>query len=453
MPLSADDIMPLRILALVVCLSMLLPAAAQAEAILEHLTIIAPAAPGGGWDQTARAMQHALQAEGIVRTVDVVNIAGAAGTIGLAEFSSNYVGRDDAILVMGLVMLAAVLWNDSRVTLADATSLARLTGEWEVIAVPANSPHRTMGDLIAALKANPSGVSWGGGSAGGTDHVLAGLITGAVGLNPRNVNYIPFSGGGEALTALLGGSVTAGVSGYGELAAHLQSGRLRALAVSSPMRVPALDIPTLREQGIPVDIANWRGIMTAAGLSAEARARLGRTMAEMVRSKTWQQTLKDREWDDMYLAEAPFAQFLEAEDVRVTPIVARLRGAPTAASGGLVEWLFPGIVGLASAVVALVLLRQGTRRTRDTTRRRGPVNSGAVVRVIGGLAVYLVTLYAAGFVIASTLLFTAVAAAFGRPHPIRAAAIGLAFSAAIFIAFTRGLGLELPAGVFARWMR
>jgi len=280
--------MPLRVLALLVCLSMLLPATGQAEALLEHLTIVAPAAPGGGWDQTARAMQQALQAEGIVRTVEVVNIAGAAGTIGLAEFSSNYVGRDDAILVMGLVMLAAVLWNDSRVTLADATPLARLTGEWEVIAVPANSPYRTMGDLIAALKANPQGVSWGGGSAGGTDHVLAGLITGAVGLNPRNVNYIPFSGGGEALTALLGGSVTAGVSGYGELAAHLQSGRLRALAVSAPVRVPALDIPTLREQGIPVDIANWRGAMTAAGLSAEARDRLGRTIAAMVRSKSTQ---------------------------------------------------------------------------------------------------------------------------------------------------------------------
>jgi hypothetical protein len=219
------------------------------------------------------------------------------------------------------------------------------------------------------------------------------------------------------------------------------------------MRVPALDMPTLREQGIPVDIANWRGLMTAAGLSAEARDRLGRTVAAMVRSKTWQQTLKDRQWDDMYLAEAPFAQFLGAEDVRVTPIVARLRGAPTAASGGLVEWLFPGIVGLASIVVALALVRQSHRQRRDTTRLRGPLNSGAVVRVIGGLAAYLVTLYAAGFVIASTLLFTAVAAAFGRPHPIRAAAIGLAFSAAIFIAFTRGLGLELPAGVFVRWMR
>ena len=445
--------MALRVSSLCVCLSMLLPCSARAEPILQHLTIIAPAAPGGGWDQTARAMQRALQAEQIVRIVDVQNIAGAAGTIGLADFSSNYVGRDDTMLVTGLVMLAAILWNDSRVTLASATPLARLTGEWEVLAVPANSPHRTMNDLVAALKGNPQGVSWGGGSAGGTDHLLAGLITGAVGLNPRSVNYIPFSGGGEALTAMLGGSVTVGVTGYGEIVAQMRTGRMRALAISSPDRVPGLDIPTLREQGIAVDLANWRGLMAPPGISADALARLERVVAAMVRSETWRRTLEEREWDDMSLQGLQYARFLEAEETRVTPIVARLHGAPTAASNGVVEWLFPAIVGLASLAIAVALLLQGRRRDVERSPQRTTVNLGPVVRVIGGLAAYLATTYAAGFVVASTLLFTAVAGAFGRPRVVRAAAIGLVFSTVIFVAFTRGLGLELPAGVFARWMR
>ena len=437
---------------LLVCVSLLLPAVGHAEPLLPHLTIIAPAAPGGGWDQTARAMQHALVTEHIVGAVDVENIAGAAGTIGLADFSSNYVGRDDTMLVTGLVMLAAILWNDSRVTLASATPLARLTGEWEVIAVPANSPHRTMNDLVAALRANTLGVSWGGGSAGGTDHLLAGLVTGAAGLNPRNVNYIPFSGGGEAVTAMLGGSVTVGVTGYGELVAHMKSGRMRALAISSPARVTGIDVPTLREQGIAVDLANWRGLMAPPGLSADALNRLERVVAAMVQSPTWRLTLTQREWDDMYLGRLQYARFLDAEETRVTPIVARLHGAPTAASGGLVEWLFPGLVGVASFGVVAALLLQRFRRPRMERSAPMRANVASVAHVAGGLAAYLLTMYAAGFVVASTLLFTGVAAAFGR-RPGRAATIGLLFSAAIFVAFTRGLGLQLPAGVFARWMR
>lgn len=444
--------MRLRVPSLLLCVSLLPPAIATAEPMLPHLTIIAPAAPGGGWDQTARAMQHALVTEGIVGAVDVENIAGAAGTIGLADFSSNYAGRDDTILVTGLVMLAAILWNDSRVTLADAAPLARLTGEWEVIAVPANSPHRTMADLIAALKANTLGVSWGGGSAGGTDHLLAGLVTGAAGLNPRNVNYIPFSGGGEAVTAMLGGSVTVGVTGYGELVAHMKSGRMRALAISSPARVPGIDVPTLREQGIAVDLANWRGLMAPPGLSADSLSRLERVVAMMVESPTWKQTLEQRDWDDMYLGRLQYARFLDAEETRVTPIVARLHGAPTAASGGVVEWLFPSLVGVASLGVLAALLLQRVRRPAIARPEGLHANVRSVAHVIGGLAAYLATIYLAGFVVASTLLFTGVAAAFGR-RPGRAATIGLLFSAALFVAFTRGLGLQLPGGVFGRWMR
>jgi putative tricarboxylic transport membrane protein len=249
--------------------SLLAPLPAWAQASLDHLTLIAPAAPGGGWDQTARAMQHALQAEGIVRVVEVENITGAAGTIGLAHFVSNYQGRDDTVLVTGLVMLAAILWNDSPTTLAGVTPLAGLTGEPEVIAVPVGSPHRDMASLLTTLRANPGGVSWGGGSAGGTDHLLAGLILASAGVEPGLVNYIAFSGGGEAVTALLGGNVTAGVNGYSEVSAHIESGRLRALAISTP-RACRASMPDLAREGIDIDAMNWRAVVAAGRLAGAA---------------------------------------------------------------------------------------------------------------------------------------------------------------------------------------
>ena len=187
-----------------------LAVAIPAQAEVKSLDIIAPAGPGGGWDQTARAMQTALQEGGLASGIQVKNIAGAGGTIGLAQFVTSEKKKGDAILVGGLVMVGAILTNKAPVTLDDVTPLARLTGEYELIVVPADGPIKTMADLVAKLKTDPGSVSWGGGSTGGTDHILAGLIAKAAGVDPAGVNYIAHSGGGEALSSILGGHVTAG---------------------------------------------------------------------------------------------------------------------------------------------------------------------------------------------------------------------------------------------------
>jgi len=140
------------------------------------LTIVAPAAPGGGWDQTARVMQGVLAEVEPATSVQVDNIPGAAGTIGLARFVQSERGNPDALLVTGLVMVSGVITNASPVSLSDATPIARLTEETEVIVVPVASPHRTLGQLIDAFKRDPGSVSWGGGSAGGTDDPLVRLL-------------------------------------------------------------------------------------------------------------------------------------------------------------------------------------------------------------------------------------------------------------------------------------
>ena len=291
--------------------------AVPAQAEVKGLDIIAPANPGGGWDQTARAMQAALQTDGLASGVQVENIGGAGGTVGLAQFVSSKGKKADAVLVGGLVMVGAILTNKSPVTLANVTPLARLTGEYQLVVVPAESPIQNMADLVAKLKEDPGAVSWGGGSAGGTDHILAGLIAKAAGVDPTKVNYIAHSGGGEALSAILGGHVTAGISGYQEFAPQITAGKLRGIGISSDEPLPGIDVPTLKEQDIDVSLVNWRGLFAGANVREKDMAALSEAVAKMVEGPTWQATLKERGWLDMYQPADQFAAFLAEDQSKV----------------------------------------------------------------------------------------------------------------------------------------
>jgi putative tricarboxylic transport membrane protein len=285
---------------------------------LDDLLLIAPAAPGGGWDQTARALQETMQGQGTVKTVTVENIPGAGGTVGLAQFVDKHKGNASALLVNGLVMVGAILTNNSPVTLDQVTPIARLTGEYEVLVVPASSEIKSLEELINKFKADPGSVSWGGGSAGGTDHILAGLIAQSAGIEGAKVNYVPFSGGGEALAAIMGGHVTVGISGLGEWQGQIKSGELRALAISAPEKLEGIDIPTLKEQGIDVELANWRAVVGAPGLDDAQKKALVDTVDATVKSDGWKKILTDKNWMDLYLAGDEFATFLKAENERIT---------------------------------------------------------------------------------------------------------------------------------------
>jgi putative tricarboxylic transport membrane protein len=294
------------------------PGAASA---LDELRIIAPAAQGGGWDQTARALQEVIQGTGAVKVVTVENVPGAGGTVGLAQLASQEAGNGGVLMVNGLVMVGAILTNKSAVTLENTTPIARLTGEYEVIVVPAASEIKTLGDLVAKLKADPGAVAWGGGSAGGTDHILAGLVAKAAGADVSKLNYVPFSGGGEALAAIMGGHVAAGISGYSEWSGQIQSGELRALAISAPEHVAGIDIPTLKEQGIDVDLANWRAIVAAPGISDDQKKELLAAVDTAVKSDAWKKILADKNWTDLYLPGDDFAKLIAEENARITEIL------------------------------------------------------------------------------------------------------------------------------------
>lgn len=288
---------------------------------LDDLRIIAPAKPGGGWDQTARALEETMKAAGQATSVAVENVAGAGGTVGLAQLVDKEKGNGNVLMVSGLVMVGAVLTNKSPATLEMVTPIARLTGEYEVVVVPAASELKSMADLAAKLKADAGAVAIGGGSAGGTDHIVAGLIAKAVGADLTKLNYVPFSGGGEALAAILGGHVAAGISGYSEWEGQIKAGELRVLGITAPARVDGIDAPTLMEQGIAVELANWRGILAAPGIDDAARTALIDAVGATVKSEGWQKVLADKKWTDLYLAGDEFAALIKAENERTTEIL------------------------------------------------------------------------------------------------------------------------------------
>jgi putative tricarboxylic transport membrane protein len=284
-----------------------------------ELKIIAPAAPGGGWDQTARSMQQALVESGAAKNVQVMNVPGAGGTVGLAQFVN---AKDPSqLLVNGFVMVGAILTNKSPVSLDQTTPIARLTAEPLAIVVPANSTIKDAKDLAAAVKADPAKVTWAGGSAGGVDHIAVALFAKEAGADPTKINYIPFSGGGEALAAILGGKVTAGISGYGEFEGQVKAGKLRVIALTSPQRVQGVDAATLKEQGINLEIINWRSVVAPPGLTPDQRKALIDTIDKMAKSKQWAEILKQKGWDDAYLSGDDFAAFMKQEQARVKEVL------------------------------------------------------------------------------------------------------------------------------------
>jgi len=415
------------------------------------LTIVAPAAPGGGWDQTARVMQRVLAEIEPATSVPVDNVPGAAGTIGLARFVQSERGNPHALLVTGLVMVSGAIINASPVSLADATPIARLAGETEVIVVPAASPHRTLADLIAAFKQDPGRVSWGGGSAGGTDDLLVRLLAEQVGLPASRVNYIAFAGGGAALAAVLGGQVTAAVSGYGEFAGQIAAGQLRPLAISAAARMAGIDAPTLREAGVSLDLANWRGIVAPPGLSDAEQDALIARITRLATSEAWRQALAQHGWEDQFLAGAGFRQFLLAEQARIEAVLRRLAATDTAATPRFALTITPTMVPDATLVVlglvtaSLVIAR---------ARRPAPASPSPGARMTVILAATLLfqpwLMLTAGFIASSTLLFAVTASSWRgiRPAPMilaRDLLVGVAFATIIYVVFTSALGVALPS--------
>jgi putative tricarboxylic transport membrane protein len=272
-----------------------------------------PANPGGGWDSTGRALGKSLIDSKVAETVVYDNKGGAAGALGLSQFINGAKGDPNALMVMGSVMVGGIITGKPPVNLSQGTPLARLTSEYNVFVLPTNSPFKTMKDVVEQLKKDPGSVKWGGGSRGSTEHIAAAMIAREVGVDPAKINYVAFRGGGEATAAILGGNVTVGGSGYSEFAEYITTGKMRPIGVTSGARVKGIDVPTLKEQGINVEIGNWRGVYGGPGITAEQRKALIDGLLKATRHKSWLDAMEKNGWTPAWMAGDEFSTFVDNE--------------------------------------------------------------------------------------------------------------------------------------------
>jgi putative tricarboxylic transport membrane protein len=296
------------VLALVAGSSLSLPSLAAA-----NIKMMIPANPGGGWDTTGRALGKALQDSGVASSVTYENKGGAAGIIGLAQYANATKGDGNSLMVMGAVMLGGIITGKPPVSLDKVTPIARLTSEYNVFVVPANSPLKTMKDVVEQLKKDPGSVKWGGGSRGSTEHIAAAMLAREVGVDAAKINYVPFRGGGEAVAAILGGNVTVGGSGYSEFQQYIETGKMRPIAVTSGKRLKGINIPTMIEQGYNIEIGNWRGVYAPAGLSVAQRKNLTDMVLKATKSKSWAESLEKNNWTSAWMANPAFDDFVDSE--------------------------------------------------------------------------------------------------------------------------------------------
>jgi putative tricarboxylic transport membrane protein len=289
------------------------------------IQLMAPAAPGGGWDSTARSLQKTLTEGKLVSSpVEVYNVPGAGGTLGLSQLVTKNRGDAHQLMVMGLVMVGGVVTNKSPVKLTQATPIATLTAEQEVIVVPANSKYADLKSLMADAKSSPSSINWGGGSAGGTDQILIGLLAKAAGADPKAMKYLAYSGGGESKAALLAGDLTAAVSGASEYKDLVAAGKVRALAVSGGTGIDVgggKPAPTIKESGYDVELLNWRGIVAPPGIDAGERAAVLELIDKVHNSPQWKATLTEQKWDDFYKSGDEAVAYFQSETERITGVL------------------------------------------------------------------------------------------------------------------------------------
>jgi putative tricarboxylic transport membrane protein len=313
-----------RLLLKTVLLPLALATASAAVFAQDNFKVMIGANPGGGYDQTGRGIGKAMQEAGVAGSITYENKGGAGGTIGLAQFANASKGDPNAMIVVGAIMVGAIVQNKPPITLNDATPVARLLAEYNVFVVPANSPLKTMKDVVEQMKKDPGSVQWGGGSKGSVDHVSVAMIAREAGVDATKINYVPFKVGGEATAAVLGGHITVGTSGLAEFEEFIKTGKMRAIGVTAPNRIRGSDIPTLVEQGINVSIGNWRGVYGAPGITPAQRQKLVDAVAKATKTKSWAETLANNKWNSALMTGDDFGKFVDDDTARLRALMLKL---------------------------------------------------------------------------------------------------------------------------------
>ncbi len=299
-------------------------AAGTGDDLRSNLTYIAPAGVGGGWDSFAREGQQAMRGEGIVNNVQVVNIPGAGGTIGLSNFVTKS-GQANTIMATGAAMTGGIATNGSQYTLEDVRPVARMAEDYNAFIVKADAEWGSMEEFIEAWKADPKGMVWTGGSVGSIDHLVIAQLAMDVGIDPKDITFIPKAGGGESVQSLMAGTADIAVTGFNEVGDQIDAGRVKGLAITAPERFDDYpDLPTFKDLGHKVDLVNWRGILAAPGISDEEFATLEEIVTETRESASWKDSLERNRWEDSFLTGPELIEFIREDQEKAHEIVKEL---------------------------------------------------------------------------------------------------------------------------------
>lgn len=417
------------------------------------LVITVPSNPGGGWDQLGRFLQRSIiQEKYSPVSIEVVNKGGAGGIIALAELVSTFDANPYKLMVTGFGMSGATIMHNSEFSLQSTTPIARLTGEFQAIGVPYDSPYQTLEELIQAFKANPKAMIWGGGSAGGADHLFINLLASKLGVNPQDINYVAYTGGGEATAALMGGQVSAGVSGYSEWGGVVDAKRVRLLGVSSATRIVHSDIATFVELGIDVVFQNWRAIVAAPNISEEQRQYLIELITKARNSSTWQDIVKRNNWQDSFLTGDEFTQFI-ISDSKQTKHIVELGGLGSGGEGYayIGPFFFPSIAGGGLLICSLFLLVSFIKNRQLASRigslignENAPTNLHKFYLASITIALYLLGLAYLGFIYVTPIFIPVTSKILGSKSIKRDIIVGVILTALITIIFEHFLNVIVP---------
>jgi putative tricarboxylic transport membrane protein len=289
---------------------------------LTKLEWVASSGVGGGYGTTAIAFADAMKAEGLLSDYTVSYKSGGSGTVGLGYFQDQK-SRSDVAFINGFAMVAGIASTKSALKLESSASVAGLMREWEAIVVPANSKYRTIKQLLDDLKANPK-LPIAGGAKGTVDHVFMGLLVERNGMKATDMNYIPYSGGGEVITSVLSKQTIAGVSGTSEFAAQVKAGTLRVLALSSAKPLATMKGKTLTQQGIPFVFGNWRGVSASSSLTEAERLNWMKAVDATRAGEAWKKTLVAKDWQNLNLYGKEFVSFLADQKKDITATLVSL---------------------------------------------------------------------------------------------------------------------------------
>ncbi|MGP5929199.1 tripartite tricarboxylate transporter substrate binding protein [Corynebacterium glyciniphilum] len=288
--------------------------------VRSNLSLIAPAAAGGGWDTFQRELQQTLRTNGIVNNVQVVNVPGAGGTIGVGVLAQQPEANNLMVGGSGHITAQVQFGTPSRIQ--DVTPVAKVLEEYDIIAVPADSPLESMDDVSDAWTQNPRSLAWTGG--GSFDQLVMTDIALELGVPASETTYIPSDGGGEAIQALLNGTADVTAGGFADIYPQVESGRLRVLGVVAEDRLsgsPEIEaIPTLAEQGIDVTITNWRALFAPPSATREDIEELQDLIAEAVETPEWRATVERNYWREAPMHGEELDQYIQDETDRITTL-------------------------------------------------------------------------------------------------------------------------------------